>query len=54
MVKFRLTIFGVALGVLLGAVSHLFEVSLLSGTDILIHLILAAIGGTVGFIVDNK
>lgn len=54
MVKFKLAIVGFTLGVLLGAASHLFGIIFLSGTDILIHLILAAIGGTIGFIADNK
>lgn len=54
MMKFKLAIIGITLGVLLGAASHLFGIIFLSGTDILIHLIIAVVGGMIGYIADNK
>lgn len=54
MIKFKLAIVGITLGVFLGAASHSFGIAFLSGTDILIHLILASVGGIIGYIAGNK
>ncbi|MFQ5794640.1 MAG: hypothetical protein ACE5JP_06280 [Candidatus Bipolaricaulia bacterium] len=46
----RKVLVGFTIGFLSGVISHLFGVSLLSDTDIAIHLILGGIGAIVGFL----
>lgn len=52
--KLRKAFIGLALGILLGAMSHPFGVVFLSNTDFKIHSILAISGFIIGFLMDNK
>jgi hypothetical protein len=45
---------GMIVGILLGLLSHFFDVKLLSTTDIIVHVVLAIIGATTGFIAGSK